>query len=345
MEVESSARQALVITLTVNPALDISAMAPEVIPDHKLCCTGSRLDPGGGGINVARVVRRLGGRAVAVYTAGGTIGETCRRLVEQEHVPSVVVPVRGSTRASFSVGDADSGSQYRFVLEGPELGEAEWSELLDDAVQLAAPGDILVASGSLAPGVPTDFYARAARRARENDVLCVVDGTGPALAEALAEGVLLATPSRRELGAHLGRDLPDVTAAAAAALTLVDAGCARYVAVTLGPAGAVLAGPDGARFVAPPPVRARGTVGAGDAFVAGLVHRLASGRPAEQALVAGVAAGTAAVLAPGTGLGTVAEFERLEAAILREGAQRPCGCRRPVRSLSPWTKTSCGSSG
>ncbi|WP_431218945.1 1-phosphofructokinase family hexose kinase [Leifsonia xyli] len=320
MDDASPGQPATVLTLTVNPALDISATTPEVIADHKLRCTGSRLDPGGGGVNVARVVRRLGGRTVAVYTAGGPIGEAYQRLIEAERVPGVVVPIRGSTRASFTIDEGEDAAQYRFVLEGPELSEDEWRTCLDYVAQLAAPGGLVVASGSLAPGVPTDFYARVARVAREAGARCVVDSTGPALAEALAEGVFLVAPSRRELAAHAGGTLGDERAVAEAAMTLVASGAAQYVAVTLGSGGAILAAASGTRHLAAPAVQAVGSVGAGDSFVAGLVLRLAEGRSVEDGLIAGVAAGTAAVLSPGTELCSPAEFARLEAELRHLGA-------------------------
>ncbi|WP_426625247.1 1-phosphofructokinase family hexose kinase [Leifsonia sp. McL0607] len=196
-----------ILTLTVNPALDISTSTAHVVAEHKLRCSTSRLAPGGGGVNVSRVVRRLGGRTLAIYTAGGPIGEAYRRLVEDERVPGVVVPIRGSTRESFTVDDTSNGSQFRFVLEGPELSEDEWRSCLDYVAQGVVPGGFVVASGSLPPGVPDDFYARVVRSARDGGARCVVDSTGAALAEALAEGTFLVAPSRRELEAHVGAAL------------------------------------------------------------------------------------------------------------------------------------------
>jgi len=327
---EPQGRPGLVVTLTVNPALDISAATPEVIAGHKLRCSGSRLDPGGGGVNVARVVRRLGGRTVAVYTAGGPIGEAYQRLIEAERVPGVVVPILGSTRTSVTIDATGADAQYRFVLEGPELSEDEWRTCLDYVAQLATADGLVVASGSLAPGVPADFYAQVARAARRAGARCVVDATGPALEGVLGERVHLLTPSRRELAALTGAALDDEHAVAEAARSLVDAGSADHVAVTLGAAGAILASRDDVLALAAPDVHAVGSVGAGDSFVAGLVLRLAYGEPIERALVSGVAAGTAAVLAPATQLCDRAQVERLEAELLRGGGPkslRPAGSR------------------
>jgi 6-phosphofructokinase 2 len=306
-----------ILTLTVNPALDISTSTEQVVGNHKLRCSTSRLDPGGGGVNVSRVVRRLGGRSLAVYTAGGPVGEAYRRLIEAERVPCVVVPIEGSTRESFTVDERSTGTQYRFVLEGPTLSEEEWRACLDFVGQAVEAGGYVVASGSLPPGVPEDFYARVVRLARDGGARCVVDSTGPALAEALAEGAFLVTPSRRELGAHFGATLDTEQSQLEAASQLIADGSAEYVALTLGEGGAILASKEGVARLPAPTVEVVSTVGAGDCFLAAFVLRLAQGRSPEDAFRAAVAAGTAAVTTPATELCHRADVERLEAELAR----------------------------
>lgn len=305
-----------ILTLTVNPALDISTSTDHVVSHHKLRCSTSRLDPGGGGVNVSRVVQRLGGRSLAVYTAGGPVGEAYRRLVEAERLPSLVVPIRGSTRESFTVDERSSGNQYRFVLEGPTLTEEEWRACLDCVAHAACSGGYVVASGSLPPGVPDDFYARVARASRELGARCIVDATGAALAEALAEGVFLVTPSLRELGALVGGALDSEQSRVEAASTLVSDGSAEYVALTLGEEGALLVSKAGITRLPAPPVEARSTVGAGDSFVAAFVLRLAQERSAEDAFRSAVAAGSAAVMSAATELCHRADVERLEEVLI-----------------------------
>ncbi|MDO5864366.1 MULTISPECIES: 1-phosphofructokinase family hexose kinase [Paenarthrobacter] len=299
-----------ILTLTVNPALDISTSTERVISVHKLRCSSSRVDPGGGGVNVSRVVQRLGGRSLAVYTAGGPVGEAYRRLIETECIPTLVVPVQGSTRENFTVDETSTGKQFRFVLEGPELREEEWRACLDLITQAAPPGGYVVASGSLPPGVPDDSYARVARLAREGGARCIVDTSGPALAEALAEGVFLIKPSKRELGEYVGASLGSEQSQMDAASAVVASGAAKYVALTLGEAGAVLASESGVIRLPVPAVKVVSTVGAGDSFLAAFVLRLAQGRSAEEAFKAAVAAGSAA---PATELCYRGDVEHLEA--------------------------------
>jgi 6-phosphofructokinase 2 len=264
-------------------------------------------------VNVARVVQRLGGHALAVYTAGGAIGEAYRRLIESERVPTLVVPIQGSTRQNFTVDETATGEQFRFVLEGPELSDAEWRACLALVAGSIPVGGYVVASGSLPPGVPEDFYARVARLSREREARCIVDASGPALAEALAEGVFMIKPSRRELGLHVGAVLDTEQSQVEAASALVADGSAEYVALTLGDAGAVLAARSGVLRLAVPAVRVVSTVGAGDSFVGAFVLRLAQGLPVDVAFRAGVAAGSATAMTPATELCHRADVERLEA--------------------------------
>lgn len=305
-----------IVTLTINPALDVSTATPRVVSEHKLRCGPSRLDPGGGGINVARVIHRLGGQVIAIYAVGGSTGGTYRQLVEAEGLPTLGLPIAGTTRTSFTVDEISSGEQFRFVLQGPELAEHEWQACLTALERTVPRGGYVVASGSLPPGVPADFYARAARIAHANDARCVVDASGDALAAALDEGVFLVKPSRRELGELIGQSLESDEAQVEAARALVARGASRLVALTLGADGAVLAAADVVLRLATPKVQVQSTVGAGDSFLAAMVLRLSQGRSLDDAFRAAVAAGSATAMTPATELCHAADVDRLEAQLV-----------------------------
>ena len=313
MSASSSVAAKSIVTLTVNPALDVSTSTDRVVSEHKLRCGPTRLDPGGGGVNVARVVQRLGGQVLAVAALGGPTGAAYRTLLDQEGVAVRTVPITGSTRESFTVDETSTGEQFRFVLQGPQLTDAEWSACLQALEQSIPRGGYVVASGSLPPGAPTDFYARVARLAREHDARCVVDTSGPALAEALAEGVFLVKPSKRELGDLLGIELTSRESQVEAASALVARGSAELVALTLGGAGAVLASAAGVSRLPVPQVTVRSTVGAGDSFLGGFLVRLAQGWSPEEAFRTAVAAGSAAAMSIATGLCQPEDVSRLEA--------------------------------
>jgi 6-phosphofructokinase 2 len=299
-----------VVTLTLNPTIDGSSEAEQVRPRHKIRTVGERYDPGGGGINVARVVRELCGDALAICLAGGPTGPVLDALLEEHGVPRRLVPIAGPTRISLTVFERSSGMEYRFVPEGPHLSPAEVEACLRAVAEVEC--DYFVASGSLAPGAPDDLLAQAGRIAAERGARFVLDSSGAGLKATLGRApVHLVKPSLGELRALMGRDLPDAASQEAAAEELVRSGAAEMVAVTLGPDGAILASRDGIFRAAAIEVPVRSAVGAGDSFLAGMVCALSHGMPPREAFLRGMAAGAAAVLTPGTELARRADVERL----------------------------------
>lgn len=302
---------ARILTITTNPAVDVSTSVERIEPVAKLRCRAERREAGGGGVNVARVARRLGAEALAVYAAGGAIGRLLQQLVEKEGVASRIVEIAGDTRESFTIFDETAEQEYRFVLPGPSLQDADWRACLA-AVEAAAPGhDYLVASGSLAAGAPADFYANLAEIARGADSKLVVDASGPALKAAFQAGVHIAKPNLRELEGMLGTRLADRRSQVQACRRLIEQGSVEILALTLGSDGALLVTGQDAWFADPLKLKLVSSVGAGDSFVGAMVWALASGRGMEDALRYGVAAGSATLLSPGTELCSRADVERL----------------------------------
>jgi len=302
----------------MNPAIDLSTSVERVEPTRKLRCTALNRDPGGGGVNVARVVRRFGADVTAIYPAGGATGQLLRTLVEREGIESLAIQTLEETRQDFSVLEKESGNQYRFVLLGPSLAEQEWRACIDAVTSFTARTKFLVASGSLPPGVPEDFYGRIARLAKDMDARLVIDASGPPLEAALSEGVYLFKPSLRELQGLIRAPLEDQAAWVDASVSLVQAGRADIVALTLGERGALLATRDRVLRTQALPIKPVSTIGAGDSFVGGMVWSIASGHGLDDAFRYGSAAGSAAVLAPGTELCRREEVERLYRAVVVE---------------------------
>lgn len=301
-----------VLCLTMNPSVDLATATPQVVPTHKLRCTDTLHDAGGGGINVARVLIRLGGQCSNLCPAGGSSGQWLQNRMAEEGLPGVFLPIAEETRVSFTVHENSTGAEFRFVMPGPHLSEAEWQACLQHLTALTDFPDVLVASGSLPPGVPTDFYARIARLCRARGAQLVLDTSGPALAAALAEGVALCKPNLRELSTLCGRPLETPAAWQAAAQDLVNSGQAEVVALTLGHLGALLVTRAGLWQADPLDITVASAVGAGDSFVGGLVWGLQRGMPLEQAFRWGVAAGSAALLSLSTGLADPAQVSLLE---------------------------------
>jgi 6-phosphofructokinase 2 len=300
-----------IVTLTINPAIDLSTSVDHVVPVLKLRCAGLRRDPGGGGINVARVVRRMGSEVTAIYTAGGSIGRLLRSLVEHEGIESVALQISAETREDFTVHENSTGQQFRFVLAGPHLVDGEWQGLLKLVSSLDPFPHYLVASGSLPPGVPDDFYRRIARLAHDRQARLVLDTSGPALQEALAEGAYLIKPNLNELSMLIGAHPAADEDAVDACRRIIAGGQAEIVALTLGNRGALLASRDAIWRAPPLPIEPISAVGAGDSFLGGIIWSLAAGHALDEAFRYGVAAGTAALLSPGTELCHPVDVDRL----------------------------------
>jgi 6-phosphofructokinase 2 len=281
-----------------------------VRPTDKLRCQGARHDPGGGGINVARIARVLGASVSAVFPAGGPTGDVVADLLVAEGVPFHRVRIGGRTRESFTVNEESSGQQYRFVLPGPRLTFAERALCVDELRAAAGSAQFVVASGSLPPGVPADFYQQVAEVCSDVGTRLILDTSGTGL-QHITSGVFLLKPSIRELRECLGRELATEAEQVAAAQELVQRRRAQVVVVSRAHKGALLITPDAVQRVPAIKMRSGSGVGAGDAMVAAITVGLSRGWPLPKSVRFGVAAGAAMLTTPGTAVCSRADVERL----------------------------------
>jgi 6-phosphofructokinase 2 len=307
-----------VATITPNPAVDVSTSVERIVPTSKLRCTAARRDPGGGGINVARVIKRLGGDPVAIYPRGGATGHALSQLVAREQIASRVCKIADETREDFSIEETGTGQQYRFVLPGPALNESEWRACLECLATLESCPGFVVASGSLPPGVPADFYARVGQISKGRNAKFVLDTSGTALLTALTQGVYLCKPNLRELSELVGAHLDDEASWIRASRGLVERGQAEIVALSLGHRGALLAAGNVTLRAQPLPIVPVSSVGAGDSFLGGMIFGLAAGFELDQAFRYAVAAASSALLNHGTELCHVEDTIRLAARVVVE---------------------------
>lgn len=303
-----------IATLTMNPTIDVAYAVDRVFHTHKMRTLKEQYDPGGGGINVARVFVRLGGNARCYYLSGGATGHALDGLLDLHQLVCCRVQIEGQTRVSTAIFEHESGKEYRFVPPGPAVAPEEWQECLDRLAE--ADCAYLVASGSLPPGVPEDFYARVAANAAQRGIRMVLDSSGAGLRGGLVGGnVYLVKPSLGELRQLTGQELGNTEAIAAAAMDIVNSGKSELVAVTLGHEGALLARKSGTLRLPAVAIEAKSAVGAGDSFLAAMVHALATGRDPVEAFRFGIGAGAAAVLTPGTNLSQPPDIMRLYALV------------------------------
>lgn len=306
-----------IVTITFNPCIDKSAAVSQLIPEKKLSCTEPRFEPGGGGINVARAIKKLGGDATAIYPSGGYTGKFFNDLLAKENIPAIIIEIENSLRENVIVMEESSNKQFRFGFPGAKLSEQEWQQCID-ALDKINDAEFLVASGSLPEGVPEDIFARLATISKKKNLKLVVDTSKAALRHAANEGVFMLKPNLNELSSLLGKKELSIKEVAPAAKEIIEKNYCEVLLVSLGEKGAKLFTKDAQLKVSSPKVEKKSTVGAGDSLVAGFVLSLSRGRNFESALRYGVACGTAATIRPGTELCTKKDADALYQIIVSE---------------------------
>jgi 6-phosphofructokinase 2 len=303
-----------VLALTLNPTVDVTWEVDHLRSSGKNRARVRNVVAGGGGINVVRGVRRLGGDATALHTVGPDLGRRLTRLLDDEGLDHAAIEVEGDTREAFILYEAEPARTYHVVPPGPRLTDEEARRCLEVLAESAARHPYVVLSGSLPDGVDDDFYARAARQVEEAGARVVLDTSGPALAPAAKQGVFLLKSNKREARTLVGQNIDSFDDAREASAALLADGAAEIVVMTLGEYGALCATAEAHHEVRTPPLpgEAVSDAGAGDSLVAAMTLRLAEGHDPVDACAWGIAAASASVLTPGTEL-----FRRSDAASLR----------------------------
>lgn len=302
----------------MNPALDVHSHAEKIKPSIKIRCEKPGREPGGGGVNVSRALKRLGINSTAVYTKGGTIGEMYQELVSELGFDQIAFPVSATTRENLSVQELQSDDMYRFVLPGAEMKEREWQQLLQKLDELAE-ADYLIASGSLPPGVPDDFYARLSKKARERGIKFILDTSKEPLKTILQAGAYLIKPNEQELSHLIDTELNDEEEQLEAAERIVNEYDIENLVLSLGAKGAILATREGTyKLPAIKIENKKSAVGAGDSMVAGIVYGLCEDKSLYDAVQYGLACGSAALMTPGTELVYKEDADRLYQSLRKE---------------------------
>ncbi len=308
-----------ILTITLNPSIDLATSVDEFVAGRKLRCSVPRIDPGGGGVNVSRMIKALGGESKAVVAIAGAIGDYMRELLLVTGIDAVFLEAKGMTRQNIAIRNLTNGELFRFVLPGSSQGADFGNLALEKIEELisAEPYGYVIGSGSLPPGIPENFYAQAAEVANRNGSHFILDTSGPALKAAFGRGIFLIKTDLLEsqiLQEIIGQSIKEPERLAKAILQNHGA---EIVIVTLGADGALLASAEEILRIPAPKVGVVSPVGAGDSFVAALSFALASGWSLKQAACYGVASAAAAVTTEATELAHKQDVDVLYADILR----------------------------
>jgi 1-phosphofructokinase family hexose kinase len=312
----------VIYTLTLNPAVDRELTVPAMEFDSVLRASESRVDFGGKGFNVSRLLKGMGASSVAVGFLGGRAGELLQDGLQSLGIGTDFVWVPGETRTNISIVTQSHDHYIKVNEKGPLVDESKQKELLDKIDSLAKPGDWWVLAGSLPPGIADDFYARAVHVLNKHEAHAILDTSGESLRLGCAEKPYLVKPNAEEAQVLTGlpMDTPAEIAVAAAEIRRLSA---QNVIVSMGKAGALLHTGEGTWLTHTPKIKEQNPIGAGDSMVGGLVWALTQGIALREALGWGVASGAATASLPGTEVGSrplieelysQVQYERLETA-------------------------------
>lgn len=299
-----------IVTITFNPCIDKSSTVDVLQPDKKLRCTPFINEAGGGGINVARAVKKLGSDALAIYLAGGYTGIVLQSLLTAESINAVVIDTGVDTRENIMIVDKATNLQYRFITPGNPIKEIHWKQCLQ-ALEKLSDVEYIVASGSLQPGLPQDIFERLSTIAKQKQAKLIIDIPAETLQAYPVKGAYLLKPNLNELSILAGKEELHGDEITSASKNIILKNICEVVIVSMGAAGALLVTKDIAEQFMAPPVKRKSTVGAGDSMLAGMVMYLSAKKDIREAVRFGVACGTAATLNEGTQLCSVADAEKL----------------------------------
>lgn len=300
----------MIYTLTLNPAVDRELTVPTVEFDSVLRATESRVDFGGKGFNVSRLLKGMGTASTAVGFLGGRAGELLQDGLQSLGIGTDFVWVPGETRTNVSIVTQAHDHYIKVNEKGPLVDSAKQEELLAKIDALAKRGDWWVLAGSLPPGVPDNFYARIVHVLNKHEAQAILDTSGESLRLGCAEHPYLVKPNAEETHALTGLPMNTTTEIAAAAAEIRRLG-AQNVVISMGKAGALLHTAEATWLTHSPTIQEKNPIGAGDSMVGGLVWALTEGFPLREALGWGVASGAATASLPGTEVGSRPLIEEL----------------------------------
>jgi 1-phosphofructokinase family hexose kinase len=300
----------VIYTLTLNPAVDRELTVPALEFDSVLRATDARLDFGGKGFNVARLLKGLGASSVAVGFLGGRAGQLLQNGLQSLGIGTDFVWVQDETRTNVSIVTESHEHYIKVNEKGPRVDNAKQKELLDKIDALSKRGDWWVLAGSLPPGVPDDFYARIVNLIQQHEAHAILDTSGDSLKLGCAQKPYLVKPNMEEGRVLTGLPMHAPAEIALAAVKIRELG-AQNVVISMGKAGALLHTAERTWLTHSPKIDEKNPIGAGDSLAAGLVWALTQGIALKEALGWGVACGAATASLSGTEVGSRSLIEEL----------------------------------
>jgi len=289
----------MIYTITLNPALDKQLTVADIRFNDVLIAERVQLDFGGKGFNVSRMLQKLNQPSKAIGLLGGQTGKTIEVGLQEQGIEVGAIPISGETRTNVSVVTPGGSKHIKVNEKGPTVSEAELELIYDFISQNATTGTLWVLAGSIPPGVDVSVYREMTQRIKQLGGDVVLDTSGEALRQGVRAQPKLVKPNLFELSQLVGKQIVNLQEIMDNPTITRDVG-AEFVAISAGDKGALLTDGENTAICLPPEIQEANPVGAGDAMVAGLSFALYHGYDLEQALMLGVACGTASAMQSGT---------------------------------------------
>lgn len=300
----------MIYTLTLNPAVDRELKVSKIEFDSVLRASESRVDFGGKGFNVSRLLKGMGEPSIAIGFVGGSAGRLLQEGLRNLSIETDFVWIPAETRTNISIVPQLHDHYIKVNEKGPLVNAPEQKELLDKIGSLAKRGDWWVLAGSLPPGVDDDFYARIMNLLNKHEARVILDIMGESLRLACTEKPYLVKPNADEVHALTGLSM-DMPAEIVMAAVEVRRMGTQNVVISMGKTGALLQTPKETWLVHSPKIKEKNPIGAGDSMVGGLVWALTQGMTLKESLAWGVASGAATASLGGTEVGSRSLIEKL----------------------------------
>lgn len=302
----------MICTVTLNPALDKTVEIPSLTIDSVNRITTMRTDPGGKGINVSKVISKLGGKSIATGILGGGTGRAIQSALEAMGLETSFLFADGETRTNLKVIDPVSHTNTDINEPGVTVSEEILNGLLHDILEMVSAGDIVVLSGSLPKGAPKDTYKTWVKACKEAGAKVILDADGDLLAAGIEASPYLIKPNNHELSKLMGETLETPQELEKAARGLMEKYKIAKIVVSMGGAGALYVTEEETIYAEGLKVPVGSTVGAGDSVVAALAVAEESGMSLEETVRLSTATGAANVMCSGT---QAAEYDVIEGLI------------------------------
>lgn len=303
----------MIITVTLNPAVDKTIEIDNFCVDTVNRISSTRLDAGGKGINVSKVIQSLGGRSRAVGILAGNNGRFIKEYLDSMEIENDFVFIDGETRVNTKVVDRVKHTNTDINESGPQVSDENLDKLSNKLYKDSGKSSLIVFSGSVPQNVDKRIYKTWIEQAKDKGIKTILDADGELFKQGIKAGPYLVKPNINELEALFAQKINSVDETLKLSRGLLDYGI-EIVVVSLGADGALFVRKNSAILAKGIKVEVKSTVGAGDSMVAALALAIDKGYDFEKAVRLSVACGTASVMTSGTqaaGLDTITTFENV----------------------------------